>query len=420
MQSSQDIEKAAMLAEFKQTREYSDWVIPLKLHPRDDRDWKITRGEIYGIRKCDVLDGFDYEKASIGKPLAKLIFLRLIDKFNYLNNKRGYNWTVFDNLDRNYCLIMAVHLENQIARMGFNPEQPFGNEVSQFLRIPETRNVTDEDGANQWRMNMRRRREGILARVEGGGREELPRNLLRLSEVANYIGPYVNAIKSMKEFLRIIKTKPISDEESHLFRTPICRVDSMALEYRYSLDVVRTAIFNDNAEGREAMTRLVEGPKELQSMIFQGNGFRMAPMSQHSVREQQSPAIQPKREEEEEQLAEINRREAMRLMGETNEKRGPEPNRYKSKEWLEKMEQCRLIFEVRDSPAQKNKYQMTSPWLNEKNLEQSEQSSAIQEEKQGYPAPENIMNLTEGQRKKSVSEPNSAKEKASTNNNQVI
>lgn len=275
MESVSDIEKIQYLKDFKLTREECDWVIPVKLPSHDDRDLRITKSELYGIRKADVISGFDYEKASIGKPLAKLIFLRMSAAFLKLKNKEGYTWTVFDNLDKKFCLIMAVHYEIElISAHNGNEGSPLKGELIEFLKITTQNNVTDSDAASQWRKNKLMNRNSAKAKAEGGGKEELPRNLLRLAEVASYIVPYMNVVKSIRDFLRIIKVKPITSSESHLFRTPICRVSTVAAEYRYTLDLIRTAIYNDNEKGQIAMRQIAQDAIKLPKLVFQGTGFR--------------------------------------------------------------------------------------------------------------------------------------------------
>jgi hypothetical protein len=282
MQSVEDIQKKKLLEDFKRNRATCPWVIPMNLKPYDIRDLQISKGEIYGIEKTGVPDGFDYEKEEINKNLAKLAYLELVEKFNSMQNKTGYTWTIFDNLDKAFCLKMAVHYESKLD----DSDQPFNREISQFLKIQLKNNVTVQDKASQWQQSKLRNRRKALASIQGGGggRQELPPLLARLNEVAAFIGPFINSVRSVKDMLRLLKTRPISKQEGHLFRVPICRVNTIALEYKYVLDILRTAVFNNTKEGMEAISKLSNTPSDYIKRVFVGDAFGSNPQTPQSTR----------------------------------------------------------------------------------------------------------------------------------------
>jgi hypothetical protein len=239
-------------------------VIPTSLPDNDVRDLYIAQKQIFGIKKADVLSGYNYERPEINKNLAKMIFLALSKAFE--KHKTNYNnlWTVFDNLDKAFCLQMAVYFESQIS------DQPFKKELSQYLLIKNKKTVSESDASNQWRKNKRRNRENRIAKKSK--KEPLPKLIARLEVVCKYIDPFVNVINSTKEFLKLFRIHPVALSESQLFQVPFSTVDTVREEYEYSINVLQLAIHNDTEDGHKAISKFIL-PDSFQKIIFSGDGF---------------------------------------------------------------------------------------------------------------------------------------------------
>ena len=254
---------------FKKVRSKSDWVIPLKLKPQDGRDRDITRSEIYGILKVDKPVGYDFNCKEISNNLAKLCFIKITRSFNeYVKGSKDIVWTIFDNLDKEYCLTMIVHYEQLMPL----EVQPFKREISDFIKIGEER-ISDVEISTNWRKNIKRKRKEKRLdfkseKKKGGDKRQLPIVLNRYARLAELMNPFIALINASRTFYKKMATDPLTDQESKLFNVPISSVESERNDYAYYFNLLCLGIkYEPNREGIKELLGMAS------RNYFIGNGF---------------------------------------------------------------------------------------------------------------------------------------------------
>ena len=236
---------------FKQTINNCAWVVPTTLKHDDDRDRQITKKNIYGILKEDIYPGYDYDKKEISLNLARVLFVMAFEKYfqslSLISTDTARPtlnpWSYFDTLDKRYCLTMVVYFEKWFETAGL--EQPFNKELMQFIEVKQA-DVTKSELADNWFMRQMQKKkdrtENIRRNVKSKDKSQLPKTLLRLTKVAEYVPIIKNMLTSAFQLLVKVKVDPITEAETMLFKVPHFAIDTMRADHEYAADGIRALL----------------------------------------------------------------------------------------------------------------------------------------------------------------------------------
>lgn len=192
----------------KKTLKCSKFLVPLNLPESDSRDFKIG-DEIYGIEKAIILSDYVIDHPRISQAAAKYI---MIMNWNLLKpNGQTSPWSYLDNLDKKYCLGMAIHFEIELNGNGITK-----GELPQMCRKADV-TMSDEKLANVMRSGVKladkMKSLGLKQKSKVIKKDDIPVNVTRALAVSEGLEEFAGFVRKGSTMIKKFEKSNVNFDE---------------------------------------------------------------------------------------------------------------------------------------------------------------------------------------------------------------